>query len=791
MANPSLTEAMVSYYGKTLRGLSLTSRAEKTRSFLASSPVKLLSNLWGGGGGSVSNTPDVTAASGSKNQRTPSLRRSNSHHSIFGSVRGERPPTGESRPENPLVRLEQTFTGFIAALQGRKGSIIGRTLLSRSMVDELTVNDLYNRLIESPFDYEAGGELGTEVIFVAFENFLRVAWAEQMGSVMTMQALDTLQERANKRVPGNFADFVNYLFKEMAPQNRRAFTAIIKLLADLLDGCGNDSDRGALTLAFAELLVTDGSAPNYINLLDRLVEDCDRIFEDPWAQHGFNFAASGADSISSGSRPRAQTGSVTSNASSLRRKFGLDMLLRQNQKEERPSVWRSLSKHRNPATGESPSLSRATMGRTRSIDDSTIPRRLLGRPGSRDRPPIAGAFDEAPPRPPSSHRLDFPLDTIGEPCSTTDGDGHRTGTKRGKKKRRSSLSDLKNLMASATLDDGEPPPEPLQATKETSGKVNSTATATQTQTTPVTSPKDAAATAAAAAAATPSRIPMSPNAAHALKGPRQKENQADPFSGAPLTVGPPLMRPDVPLSSMSVRLDSPTKLAPPWRPQDSSPIKRRGHSKTLSSSSIPMLKPSRPATAGGDSATAGPGSPTRTGTMKLRLQSPQRLRERLQTEKKAAGDVGASLQRELSQIGEEMTRADGGEAHEAGLRQLAASVKALEDKVPAAMDELMDRQAAMQRALETTVRATESKLRAIDQLHKEAVAENELLYEKFNSELGKIVKALRSKGKDDREELVTRMREQSEETARLKKENARLRRDMASLRAALKGMEAS
>lgn len=128
-------------------------------------------------------------------------------------------------------------------------------------MDELTVNDLYNRLIESPFDYEAGSDLGTEVIFVAFENFLRMAWTDQMGPVMTMQALDTLQERANKRVPGNFADFVNYLFKEMAPQNRRAFTALIKLLADLLDGCGNDSDRGALTLAFAELLVTDARRP--------------------------------------------------------------------------------------------------------------------------------------------------------------------------------------------------------------------------------------------------------------------------------------------------------------------------------------------------------------------------------------------------------------------------------------------------------------------------------------------------------------------------------------------------
>ncbi|POR31758.1 Rho guanyl nucleotide exchange factor [Tolypocladium paradoxum] len=755
-ANTQLTSAMVSYYTKTLRGLSLSSRADKTRSFLTTSPVKLFSSLWSGG--SNSNTPEVVV-SGNKHQRQPSLHRSNSHHSMFGSIRGsERPSTAEGRPENPLVRLEQTFTGYIAALQGRKGAIIGRTLLNRSLVDELSVNDLYNRLIESPFDYEAAGDLGTEVIFVAFENFLRIAWTEQMGPVMTMQALDSLQERANKRVPGNFADFVNYLFKEMAPQNRRAFTAIIKLLADLLDGCGNDSDRGALTLAFAELLVTDGTAPNYINLLDRLVEDCDRIFEDPGMNHGFNFAAYGGESISSVTRPRAHTGSMTSNTSSLRRKFGLDMLLRQNPKDERPSVWRSLSKHRNPATGESPSLSRGAMGRARSIDDSTIPKRLLGRPGSRDRPPIAGAFDE-PQRPVSSHRLDFPLDTIGEP-------DERIGPKSGRRKRRSSLSDLKSLMAAATIEDEVI--QPLQTTKQTSGKVNNA-------TTPVTSPKTGL----------PSRIPVSPNVAQVLRSPPQKENMADPLSSTPLVVGPPLVRPDSPSKH-----DVPTKLVSLNKLQES-PIKRRGHSKTLSSSSIPMLKPMRPSTSGND-APARPCSPARMGAQKLRLQSPQKLRERVQMEKTAAGEVDASLQSDLSKIGEEMARvisADTSGTQSVDLRRLAASVKALEGKIPVVMRDLMDKQAAVQRDMETAVKTAEGKLRAIDQLHKEAVAENELLYEKFNSELGKIVKALKGKGKDDKEELVAKLKEQSEETARVKKDNSRLKREMVSLRAALKGME--
>ena len=123
----------------------------------------------------------------------------------------------------------------------------------------------------------------------------------------------------------------------------------------------------------------------------------------------------------------------------------------------------------------------------------------------------------------------------------------------------------------------------------------------------------------------------------------------------------------------------------------------------------------------------------------------------------------------------------------ADIRKLSAAVKALEDRVPQVMAELQERHAVMQRDMEATLRATEAKVKAIDQLYKEATAENELLYEKFNSELGKIVKALKGKGRDDKEELVARLKEASDEAARAKKENARLRREMVSLRGLLKG----
>ncbi|ROT42909.1 hypothetical protein SODALDRAFT_26442 [Sodiomyces alkalinus F11] len=747
VSNLRLAPALVSYYTKVLKGMQLSNRAEKTRSFLASSPVKgLLSTIWGGGSNSNTEQGPKQARTPVSTAFPPSMSRGNSEtNSIFGSARsrdGVRANV-DDKPDNPLMRLEQTFTGYVASLQSRKGSIVGRMLLNRAVVDELAVNDLYNRLIESPFDLEASADLTADVIFVAFEKFLHIAWREQMGPVMTIQALDTLQERVNRQVPGNFSDFVNYMFGDMAPQNRRAFTALIKLLADLLEGCGNDGDRGVLTVAFAELLVPDGTAHNYINLLDRLVDDCDRIFEDI----GFGTHPSPGTSAYEPVTPTTRsvkTGSLTSNTSSIRRKFGFDTLLRQNSKnEDRPSVWRTLSKHsRNPATGDvnHGSLSRA-MGRTRSIDMGTgyAQPNKLRRPDSRDRPPIAGAFEE-PPRPASSHRHDPRLETIGEPGPEA------YPAKSPRKKRRSSLSDLRSLMEAATIRDAEEDAVmPLSINKQTSEKFNST---------PVNKPP------------TPSRIPVSP-ATQSLRTPRlQKENLS-------------LVEVFQPSSSTN---------------SDKSP---RRHSKALSTSQIPTLKPARsaPPTTGEASSTRPPttsSSPTKaSGSGKLRLQSPQKLRERLQTEKQAVDEVDASLKSELSKIAEEMSRVNsGGLGHRTGtvdLRRLAQSVAALEERVPAVMADLDQRHAAIQRDMDSTLKASEAKVKAIDQLYKETTAENELLYEKFNSELGKIVKALRGRGREDKEELVAKLRDQSEETARLKKENMRLRREMASLRSALKG----
>ncbi|KAL2177698.1 uncharacterized protein P884DRAFT_259322 [Thermothelomyces heterothallicus CBS 202.75] len=745
VANLRLVPALVSYHTKILRTINVTPRTEKnTRSFLSSSPVKMLSNLLVGSTASSSTTSvDNAGINGSRHKRT----RSNSTRDvtvISGSTKDRDIPrltVEEEPPENPLVRLEQTFTGFVANMQARKGYFVARTLLNRAMADELQVNDLYNRLIEFPFDLDAASELGTEVIFAAFEKFIRIAWREQIGPVMTMEHLEALQVRASKKVVGDFADFVRFIFSDMAPQNRRAFTAIIKLLADLLEGCGNDGDRGALTLAFAELLVYDGNAPDYINLLDRLVEDCDRIFEKADARDptGLLSSLSYESLITPSNRSqKSTTGSITSNTSSLRRKFGFDTLLRQNSKTdtERPSVWRTLSKHSKTPSSENGSLSKAS--RSKSVDmgvNYTYTPNRFRRPGSRDRPPVAGAFDDIGHRPASSHRLE----TIGEP------EGAESGSVKSiKKKRRSSLSDLKSLMAATSLED-DAEVMPLQVNKQqTAEKFNS-----------VPRPPS------------PSKIPVGPQShVSTFRSSKQKENTVDPFQ-------PPIESAE----------------------ENEKPVPQRTRARTMTISQIPTLKPPvtpripvPPSPESPTRPSSSPGKPPGT-SQKLRLQSPQKLRERLQTEKRAVEEVDASLRSELSRISEDMARVNSAlpRSATADIRKLSMAVKALEDRVPQVLEELEERHALMQRDLEATLRATEAKVRAIDQLYKEATAENELLYEKFNSELGKIVKALKGKNREDKEELVARLKESSDEAARIKKENARLKREMVSLRALLKG----
>lgn len=741
--------------------MAILREGEKFKSFRPASPVKMISSFLAGGfNGSTSSLHSSVHGMSSKHPRTP----------IMGNIPGMQPPplsrtdsnksthsiqdvdmrgsqrTGE-RPTNPLVRLEETFTGYIAALQARKGNVVGRILRNRVAADDLAINAVYNTFIENPFDQRVASEATVDVLFVAFEKYLRLAWKDQMGQVMSTNTLNELQERALRLHPNDFADFVKLIFAEMAPQNRRAFIAIIKLLADLLEGCGNDGDRGVLTASFAELLVIDGEPHEYINLLDRMVEDQERLFDDigPGAVNGYGSGNNSAfGSISGGRINASATGSVASNTSSFRRRFA-DTLLRQNSKGdgERPSVWRTLSKpNRHVATGEPvtpSSLSKGSLNRSRSIES---PRR----PGSRDRPTVLGAFDD---RPSSSQGPSTRLSTIG---ASPPVEVQKPPEKSLKKKRRSSLSDLKSLMIAATIGSSPLAPDPGRRMK-----LNS-------------SPKTPS----------PTKIPVAGgimdrtrSAMYSTGSPAQKDNT--PMNGsASRNVGNLTERPNNIMSPDAVAIKD------LWSTGGS-----RGHTKALSmSSNIPTLRGRTPSVT---RPTTSPGKPS---PQKLRLQSPQKLRERLQIEAKAINEAETSLQNELSKIGEEMAKlTTSSSVRTIDLSKLNTTVSSLETRIPEVIKDLTTRNDAVKADLEKSLQASEFKVKSLDQLYKESSAENELLYEKFNGELGKIVKALKGKNKEDKEELITKVKDSSEETAKVKKENARLRREVLTLRALLKGNE--
>jgi hypothetical protein len=170
----------------------------------------------------------------------------------------------------------------------------------------------------------------------------------------------------------------------------------------------------------------------------------------------------------------------------------------------------------------------------------------------------------------------------------------------------------------------------------------------------------------------------------------------------------------------------------------------------------------------------------------LRLQSPAKLRERLQIEAKAIHEAEAGLRNELSKIGEEMAKLSS-PTKSPEVQDLIVAIAAIETKLQGVAKDMLSRNDSLKIEVEKSLQASELKVKGLDQLYIESSAENELLYDKFNGELGKIVRALRGKGREDKEELVAMVKERTEEAAKAKKESARLKREVLTLRTLLKG----
>ena len=148
-----------------------------------------------------------------------------------------------------------------------------------------------------------------------------------------------------------------------------------------------------------------------------------------------------------------------------------------------------------------------------------------------------------------------------------------------------------------------------------------------------------------------------------------------------------------------------------------------------------------------------------------------------------------ALQAELTKIGEELSALNLSRSTQRqpvpDVIALSNRMAAIEGKISELVTNLTKQSASIQADLDSSLVVTERKAKSLDELYREANAENEALYERFNNELGKVLNAVR--GGQGVEEMKTKMKEAQDDAARLKRENQRLKRENLGLRSQLKG----
>ncbi|KAF1919737.1 hypothetical protein BDU57DRAFT_151175 [Ampelomyces quisqualis] len=776
--NPTLCEAYLLRNQQILKSLTLQfpqvedSQESKSRPH---SPVKMLSNLFAGSVGREGGTRKLQRNAHTLGDipRMPLLGQPALSRPYSRDGETSRPNSSSKNvsfnattPMDSLAKLEESLANLTLALHARKGNIVGRSVRARSTADELMVNELYNSILENPSNLDLAAQSSVDVLFAVFEKFLNIAWKERMGPVLSHATLVSLQMRSDSMYPGEFEDFFRTTVNDFSSQNQRALRAIIQLLAELLDGTSNDGDRGILTAAFAEMIVPAGNANDFISLMDRLVQDIEALFSIP--NSGLNTPNYG----SVDSKGRSIAGSINSNTS-LRKRFGFGTLTRENSKSESESkvgsLWRSLSKNSHGTDSQPPSLSKAgvpSLGRSNSTDTGRMSPK---RPSSRDRPTVLGAFNfengnaAAP-----SRSFVGALGTIGEVPPTA-------GPPR--KKRRSSLSDLKTLQDANDVPTWSPqtPRRPESAVRD-SRQSSSAEPRTPSRTTPSTIKH-------ASAIPTPTR----------LGSPIRKENSPGNVLDR-ANIGRPKSLTAKPESKDEVTIKS------------YSATKRRSE-RGQSVSGIPSL---RPTASGGLSERPGSGntvkmpptrSPAKTGApstsqpKRLRMQSPQKLRERLQNQQRDIDSASQDLQNELSAIGHELnarstprlttqSSAPPSTASPGQPTFLESRMATLEKQLKITLETLTTRTNSIAQDVGSSLQVSEARAKHLDQLYRDMNAENEALYARFNEELEKVASSSH-KGKVD-EEVQRRLKVSEEEAARLRKENARLKREVAGLKAQIR-----
>ncbi|KAJ5101761.1 hypothetical protein NUU61_003983 [Penicillium alfredii] len=782
--NPKLTEPLIHSNFEILRYIAsnLITHVKASRGFRPPSPTKLISNLLGGSRDSV---PTIKAPSSATllgefpkmPPPRPTHSRANTLPSTFPGKEKDQERENEETsnrisvvgapaakgPDGQIGSLEQTFAAYVLSLQSRSGNILGRMLRVRDNVDRAPVNELYNVLLEDPAKIQAAAEVPVDTLFVAFETFMANAWKTSMGPVLDSSSLRLLQSQFDTMLPRDFDEHFRKFLADTSPQNRRALAAMIRLLAELLDASGNDGDRGALTMAFAEVLTEEGDPVQHVSLLDRLVDDFDGLFEE-YIPSGAS--VEGTLSCDQTKTPQTNTGSMSSNNSSFRKRFGFGSHKESSKNDGESkvaSILRTLSKRQSPTDSE-PSTPKGSLIRSKSTD---VDARLgLLRPSSRDRP-----FGFA-----SEEQISRPGTGYGQPPSLSSIRGiSQDGVVKIRRKRRSSLSDLRPPTASSDASNASPT-HPLR---------------------PVT--------------------PSSRPGVEATTPTRQARPQSSYMASPPQSTSPDKGGSPVRLGS-PIRRTSPTRPCTPSRKENIDPkipqterttktkvdraespaqeTKRRSRATSIPSRTTGLRE--RPMINGSDGRrpqSSSSSSPQK--SQKLRMQSPQKLRDRVLHEKRSQAITQLGMRDEMGSLGDELralklaptlhktAQLNGDHTNPqlspATTASLEARMRNLESRFDLLTGEYNGRTSAIERDLETSLIVSEKRVKKLDELYREASAENEALYDRFNSELSKIAKDVRTGGAE--EALRSQLTDALDEVARVKKENFRLRREIGGLRA--------
>lgn len=112
---------------------------------------------------------------------------------------------------------------------------------------------------------------------------------------------------------------------------------------------------------------------------------------------------------------------------------------------------------------------------------------------------------------------------------------------------------------------------------------------------------------------------------------------------------------------------------------------------------------------------------------------------------------------------------------------LEARMRRLEERFEQLHEDYQGRTSTLERDLESSFIVSEMRAKKLDELYREASAENEALYDRFNSELSKFAQDARTGNAEDA--LRSQLTNALEEIGRLKKENFRLKREVGGLRA--------